>query len=366
MNIYEKIFDRLTELHMSQIELSRRTGIATSTISDWRKKKINPRADKLVAICKALDMSLVDLLCNGDEKEEKVVQTDYMLDERQIVEVFRMADNETKRRLLRYFELVEICNQINENNISKKNKRNVSVIQDIDGNNIVVINDIIFKGKRSINWKDVREYLKNYIGDFYTIASTGDIVYIGLDLPNEYSGSKYTHSIKGTNAKAKANAAQGIPELIEIAVGKHFRENTEAKHWRNAKFGWYRYDSRFALPVYDEVGEIERYNVFHTSLIVRHSEDKKLYLYDILDIKKKQATRLSHKAVHDKNSFLYRAMVLYDMIFVNPIIRQTVRQLFHDRFIVLDYSVNLICVEVGIDSSKEAENSAIYYEEFKI
>ena len=54
------------------------------------------------------------------------------------------------------------------------------------------------------------------------------------------------------------------------------------------------------------------------------------------------------------------------MIFVNPIIRQTVRQLFHDRFIVLDYSVNLICVEVGIESSKEAENSAIYYEEFKI
>lgn len=42
MNIYEKIFDRLTELHMSQIELSRRTGIATSMISDWRKKKINP------------------------------------------------------------------------------------------------------------------------------------------------------------------------------------------------------------------------------------------------------------------------------------------------------------------------------------
>ena len=40
----------------------------------------------------------------GIEKEEKVVQTDYMLDERQMhVEVFRMADNETKRRLLRYF-----------------------------------------------------------------------------------------------------------------------------------------------------------------------------------------------------------------------------------------------------------------------
>lgn len=50
MYIYEKIFARLEELHMSQIELSRRTGIATSTISDWRKKKINPQADKLVVI----------------------------------------------------------------------------------------------------------------------------------------------------------------------------------------------------------------------------------------------------------------------------------------------------------------------------
>ena len=102
MNIYEKIFDRLAELHMSQIELSRRTGIATSTISDWRKKKINPQADKLVAICKALDMSLVDLLCDGDEKEEKVIQTDYIFDERRMIEVFRTLDIETRRRLLRY------------------------------------------------------------------------------------------------------------------------------------------------------------------------------------------------------------------------------------------------------------------------
>lgn len=290
MNIYKKIFDRLEELHMSQIELSRRTGIATSTISDWRKKKINPQADKLVAICKALDMSLVELLC--DEEEEKGVQTDYMLDEGRMIEVFRTSDNEMKRKILRYLELLEICKQINENNVSKKNKRNVSVIQDIDGNNIVVINDIIFKGKRFINWKDVREYLKEYIGEFYMIATTGEIIYIGSDLPKEYSGSKYTHSIKGTNAKAKANAATGIPELIEIAVGKHFRKNLEDKHKRDAKNGWYRYDSRFALPVYDDKCKLERYNIFHASLLVRHSNNGKMYLYDIIDIKKETSNSL--------------------------------------------------------------------------
>ena len=102
MNIYEKIFARLEELHMSQIELSRRTSIAASTISDWRKKKINPQADKLVAICKALDMSLVDLLCD-EEESNQVTQTDYILDEKHIIEVFRNSDYETKRRLLRYF-----------------------------------------------------------------------------------------------------------------------------------------------------------------------------------------------------------------------------------------------------------------------
>ena len=77
MEIYEKIFSRLQEMHMSQTELSKRTGIATSTISDWRKKKINPQSDKLVPICKALDVSLVELLCNEDDRNNTVlVKTD--------------------------------------------------------------------------------------------------------------------------------------------------------------------------------------------------------------------------------------------------------------------------------------------------
>ena len=39
MNIYEKIFARLEEINMSQIELARRTGIATSTISDGERNR---------------------------------------------------------------------------------------------------------------------------------------------------------------------------------------------------------------------------------------------------------------------------------------------------------------------------------------
>lgn len=57
-------------------------------------------------------------------------------------------------------------------------------------------------------------------------------------------------------------------------------------------YGWQRYDSRFAIPVFNENNEILRYNVFHAELLIRHSEDKKLYLYDIVNIKKEASTPL--------------------------------------------------------------------------
>ncbi len=165
----------------------------------------------------------------------------------------------------------------------------MNVITDLDGNKIVVVNDIIFKGKRNVNWKDVEEYLKQYVGEFYEIADTKEIIYIGLDLPDEYANSNYTHRLKGASAKAKANAAQGLPEMIEIATGKQFEENRKEKHNKDAQYGWYRYESRFALPVFSENGEVERYNVFHVLMLMRHAKDDKIYLYDIMEIKKEMS-----------------------------------------------------------------------------
>ena len=74
--------------------------------------------------------------------------------------------------------------------MEKNNTRNVSVIKDADGNSIVMINDIIFKGKRSLNWEDVEQYLKDYVGDFYSIAEDGEIVFtvmMGKSVDTTYS-----------------------------------------------------------------------------------------------------------------------------------------------------------------------------------
>ena len=53
-------------------------------------------------------------------------------------------------------------------------ERNISVIQDLDGRKIVMIHDIRFRGKRKINWKEVEQYLKQYICLLYTSDAADD------------------------------------------------------------------------------------------------------------------------------------------------------------------------------------------------
>lgn len=65
---------------------------------------------------------------------------------------------------------------------------------------------------------DVEAYLKQYIEEFFEVIETGDAIFIGKDLPDEFTGSKDTSRLRGTLAKAKANASQGLPELIHFEV----------------------------------------------------------------------------------------------------------------------------------------------------
>ncbi|MFR2620336.1 MAG: hypothetical protein ACLTBD_07030 [Clostridia bacterium] len=84
-------------------------------------------------------------------------------------------------------------------------KRNGEVVQDDEGKRIVVIHNIQFKGRQNIDWDSVENYIRRYIGQFVEIMDTGDIVYLGKDLADEYSGSKYTEKkIEGVFAKAKS------------------------------------------------------------------------------------------------------------------------------------------------------------------
>ena len=93
-----------------------------------------------------------------------------------------------------------------------------------------------------------------------------------------------------------------MPELIITATNMEHTDNSKAKHKKDAKYGWYKYESRFALPVFAGDGEVERYNVFHVAMILRHDKDGKKYLYDIMNIKKKRATFSSPKTLLSKKT----------------------------------------------------------------
>lgn len=62
MTLNQRLFALIAEKGFTQLELSQATGIAQSTISDWKRKGTNPAADKIMTICCALDVSPTELL----------------------------------------------------------------------------------------------------------------------------------------------------------------------------------------------------------------------------------------------------------------------------------------------------------------
>lgn len=175
---------------------------------------------------------------------------------------------------------------------NSRKSNNVNIIYDTEGKKIVLINDIRFKGKKKEEWDEVEEYLKEYVGKYYEIAETSEKIYIGKEFPDEFAHAKDKMTLKGTNLKAKANASQAVGELIQIAINKSEAPDYKMKHGDKAKHGWYRYDTRLALPVYDDIGELVSYNIFKMRMLVRHDKDGKLYLYDFLRTKKETSSPL--------------------------------------------------------------------------
>lgn len=201
-----------------------------------------------------------------------------------------VEDWEAGRRKMPDYLLRLLSYRIRMEGNSIKNNKNVNIIQDEQGKSIVIINDVRFKSRRNIAWDKVEEYLKEYIGKYYEIAETSEKIYIGSDFPDEFCHSTDKTRLKGANEKAKANITPAIGELIQIASNKAEFEDFNQKHKAKAKWGWYRYDTRFGIPVYDENSQLERYNIFSARMLVRCDADGKRYLYDFVRTKKETSS----------------------------------------------------------------------------
>lgn len=141
------------------------------------------------------------------------------------------------------------------------------------------------------DYKVAEAYLKTLVDTehpFATILVDAQPVYIGKDLPGEYKSSEYTKSLRKTTRAVKMQAATNLDEMLLLAENGEWRENVKDKHKKDAKNGWYRYSTRFALPVLDIKKAVDHYTVYSGTLLIRNDADGKSYLYDLLDIKKEK------------------------------------------------------------------------------
>ena len=112
MIISERIFYMMEKKNMTQLELSKRTGIATSNISDWKKKKTNPKADCLLSICDALEITPEQLLTGkGIDPEYKDADMDYEVT-RSDIKILKQIQKDFENE---YISLTDIAKYRNDN-----------------------------------------------------------------------------------------------------------------------------------------------------------------------------------------------------------------------------------------------------------
>ena len=112
MIISERILKILKDKKMTQAEFAKQTGIAASTVSEWKKKKTNPSADKIMDICQVLQVTPQQLLTGeGIDPEEELVYSNPAqkfspLDIR-IIEDYHNLKEEQKKRFTDYIEALK-------------------------------------------------------------------------------------------------------------------------------------------------------------------------------------------------------------------------------------------------------------------
>lgn len=175
-----------------------------------------------------------------------------------------------------------------------------SLKQTSDGQTYVMVENAMTNAQLK-DHQAIADYIAEHIGEVYTIIESGQRVYIGKDLPNEYTHSKYTQRIANSaKQRAKNRAVSNLGEMVEIATNRRW-EKTRHPNNKDAAYGMYRYDTTFAFPVKGENGV---YRAYDAELLIRNASDGRKYLYDIVSIKENTglALDLNQKARGRQNA----------------------------------------------------------------
>lgn len=96
-DIYERFSELLKAKCLKVSDICKITGISSGTMTDWKKGRYIPKADKIRKIADALDTS-VEYLMNGSEKEKPVIVDDD--EQKKVLEMFNSASPEIRAAVL--------------------------------------------------------------------------------------------------------------------------------------------------------------------------------------------------------------------------------------------------------------------------
>ena len=104
-----RIFELLNARNMSQKEFAKNTGIAESSISDWKRKKTNPSSDKILIICEVLGVTPYELLSGAEHIGRRSRENlTYVIDKGTelgiLVENYQQLEGSMQKKLLGYME----------------------------------------------------------------------------------------------------------------------------------------------------------------------------------------------------------------------------------------------------------------------
>ena len=111
MTIGDRIFEKLEQINMSQKKFSEETGISQSTISEWKSKRTNPTSEKIMIICKVLDVTPEWLLSGIENSGDRGRKNDYYIVDKnteigQIIMEYHEMDRDQRSRLLGFMAAI--------------------------------------------------------------------------------------------------------------------------------------------------------------------------------------------------------------------------------------------------------------------
>ncbi len=138
--MYEKFAQLLKEHNVSAYKVSKETGIATATLSDWKNGRSTPKIDKLQKIAEYFNVS-TNYFVTDTSTSEDLVQINPLT-----------GKNMTKRELTQYEKVMnEATLMFNNEDVSEEDKEKL----------MMALNDMFWKAKQKNKEKYAKSHKKN-------------------------------------------------------------------------------------------------------------------------------------------------------------------------------------------------------------